>query len=163
SKCSQSASARFGAKPSASRRRSPSSRCTASELQYGPTARSGHAAQRAIRVDGNGVSDGLEKRKVGVAVGIRRRPGEVVAELANAARLFLCMQGPQRAAGVDAVLDLAERPERAVEAEVVCDSLHDLLESRRDDVDGLAATPVPLDEVERLGVHERTQNALHRV
>jgi hypothetical protein len=52
----------------------------------------------------------------------------------------------ERAAGVDAVDDLAGRADRAVEAELVGELLDDLLQRRRDDVDGLAALAVALDE-----------------
>ncbi len=65
--------------------------------------------------------------------------------------------------GVDAVLDLADRAERAVETEIVGDRLHDLLERRGHDVHGLAAVAMALDEVERLGIDQGAQNPLHRV
>ena len=72
------------------------------------------------------------------------------------------MRAAERAAGVDAVDDLARRADRAVEAELARELLDDLLQRRRDDVDGLAALAVPGDELERLLVDERLQNRLHR-
>ena len=72
------------------------------------------------------------------------------------------MRAAERAAGVDAVHDLAGRPERAVEAELARDLLDDLLQRGGDDVDGLAALAMSLDEVERLLVDERLQDRLHR-
>ena len=81
------------------------------------------AAQRAVRVDGDRVPDGLEERKVGVAVGVGGRRREVVAELADASRLRLGVQRADGPAGVLAVDDLADGAERAVEAEIVGDRL----------------------------------------
>ena len=71
------------------------------------------------------------------------------------------MRAAERAAGVDTVHDLARRADRAVEAELTREFLDDLLQGRRDDVDGLAALAVAGDEVERLLVHERLQDRLH--
>ena len=78
-------------------------------------------------------------------------------------RLAHPVGGAKRAARVDAVDDLAGRADRAVEAEVRRDELDDLLQRRRDDVDGLTAFAVPLDEPQRLGVDERAQHGLHRL
>ena len=82
---------------------------------------------------------------------------------ADAVRLASRVQRADRIAGVLAVDDLADRAERAVEAEVVGDRLHDLLQRRADDVHRLAALTVTLDEVERLRVDERAQHGFHRL
>ena len=73
------------------------------------------------------------------------------------------MQRAHRVPRVRAVAHLAHRPESAVEAEVVGDRLHDLQQRRGDDVDGLAALAVLLDQVERLRVDERAQHGLERL
>jgi hypothetical protein len=73
------------------------------------------------------------------------------------------VQRANRLAGVHAVLHLAHGPERAVEAELVRDRLHDLLQRRRHDVHLLAPLTVLFDEMERLRVDERLQDRLHRL
>src|SRR5581483_3663795 len=113
------------------------------ELEDGPPALRRGASQRAVGVDGDGVADRLEERHVRVRIGVRRALGEVEAaaggELAHAFRLVLGVERTYRPARVLAVRDLADRAERAVEAEVVRDRVDDLLQRRRDDVDAVAA------------------------
>src|SRR5216117_1124447 len=89
SKCSQSTPAWSASKPTACNRLSPSSRCTAPELQHGPAALGRDAAEGAIRVDRDGMPDRFEEGQVGVAVRVRRRGLEVVVELTQAPRLLL--------------------------------------------------------------------------
>ena len=72
------------------------------------------------------------------------------------------MRAAERVAGVDAVDDLARGADCAVEAELARELLDDLLQRRRDDVDGLPTPAVAGDEAERLLVDERLQNRLHR-
>jgi hypothetical protein len=66
------------------------------------------------------VADHFEERQVGVAVRVRRRRIEVVrlarGELSNGRRLVRPVQRADAAARVGTVFDLADRPERSVEA-----------------------------------------------
>ena len=84
-----------------------------------------------------------------VGVGGRGRQVEpfLLGELADRSGLPLAVRAAERAAGVDAVDDLARRADRAVEAELARELLDDLLQRRRDDVDGLAALAVAGDEL----------------
>ena len=113
------------------------------------------------------MSDDLEERPVGVAVRVRRALREVEAalrgEFAHTLRLVAGVQRAHCTSGVDAVAHLANRAERTVEAEVVGDRLHDLLQRRRDDEHLVAAFAMLVDEVQGLGVDERTQHRLHRL
>jgi hypothetical protein len=102
-----------------------------------------------------------------VGVAVRGRPGEVDAvagsDLANGVRLERPVARPQRSSRVDAVLDLARRPDRAVEIKIIRDAFDDLLQRRRDDIDRLPSFVMRMRELERLAVHERAKHAFHRV
>src|SRR6185369_5531044 len=108
------------------------------ELEHGPAALSGNPAQLAIGVDGKWTANSLQEREIGVAVGVRRALLEVEAlvrgERTHAVGLGFGVQRPQGTSGVAAVPHLADRAESAVEAEIVRDRLHDLLQCGRDDV-----------------------------
>jgi len=70
---------------------------------------------------------------------------------------------PHDPAGVHAVDDLADRAERAVEAQLSRELVDDLLQRRRDDVDRLAALVVLSDEPNRILVDEGLEDRFHRV
>ena len=135
------------------------------EAEDRPAAVERELSQPLVGVDDDRVADRFEERQVGVAVRVRGRGGEVVAVLGGERPergcLPLAVRRPQRAAGVDAVHDLARRADRPVEAELARELLDDLLQRRRDDVCRLAAVAVLVGERERLPVDERLQHRLH--
>ena len=136
------------------------------ELEHRPPALACNVPQLPVGIDGDRMPDGFEERQVGVAVGVRRALGEVEAsllgELAHAVALFSACSARSAWPVYAPSLHLADRAERAVEAELVGDRLDDLLQRRRDDEDALAAFAMLLDEVQRLGIDERAEHRLHR-
>ena len=84
-------------------------------------------------------------------------------ELADRRRLVLAVQRAHAAPGVDAVLHLAHRAERTVEAEVLGHRLDHLLQRRGDDERRLAALAMAFDQAERLVVDERPEHGLERL
>src|SRR5690242_5186342 len=96
------------------------------------------------------MADRLEEREIRVAVGVRRARGEVEPlssrKLLDAIRLGLSVERPQGSSGVATVAHLADRAERAIEAQIVRDALDDLLQRRRHDVHALTALAVLLDQ-----------------
>ena len=135
------------------------------ELERRPGPLDRDPLELPVGVDDHRVADRFEERQVGVAVGVGGRCGQVesllLRELADRGGLSFAVCAAERASGVDAVDDLAGRADRAVEAELARELLDDLLQRCRDDVDGLAALAVALDELERLPIDEGLQNRLH--
>src|SRR5262245_55309182 len=100
------------------------------ELEHRPGTLGRDIPPPAIRVDDDRMSDRLEERQIGVAVGVRRALREVIAlalgESTYAIGLCLRMERPHGTAGVLPVLHLDDGAERTVEAEVLCDRVDDL-------------------------------------
>ena len=102
------------------------------ELQDRPASLDGESAEPGVGVDDGRVADRLQECEVGMRIAVRGRPAEVDVlarrDLADRVRLQRPVARSKRPAGEDAVLDLACRSDRTVEAQVVGDALDDLLQ-----------------------------------
>ncbi len=110
------------------------------------------------------MADRLEECEVRVTVGVRGRLGEIEVELPDA-RAPSRRRGAHAARGRCSGRRPPRTPSRAHRRSRRSSAIACTISCKRcrDDVHGLAAAPVSLDEVEGLGIDEWAKHALHRV
>ena len=136
------------------------------EAQRLPALVAGHACQLLVRVDGHGMPDEAEHRQVGLRIAVGVAGGEVdllaLGQLADRLRLALAVvERAALAAGVDAVDDLGDAADRAVEGQDDRQQLRHLLRGRGADEDRPARVLMLVGQLEHARVQARQDAGQH--